>query len=146
MEIAEVTQVTDGLIAALARLMPQLAPSYGPPPRADLEEIVSSPRSVLFVARDASRDGEIVGCLTLVLFRVPSGLRAWIEDVVVDADYRNRGIGEALSQAAMQRAVQAGAKTVDLTSRSSREAANRLYRRLGFTLRETNLYRYTLRT
>lgn len=144
MKISEVTQVSDDLVAALVRLMPQLSPSYGPPPKAELEEIVTSPRSVLFVARDGSRGGDIVGCLTLALFRVPSGLRAWIEDLVVDADYRNQGIGEALSRAAIARAAEVGASAVDLTSRSSREAANRLYRRLGFTLRETNLFRYTI--
>ena len=80
--------------------------------------------------------------LTLVVFRIPTGVRAWIEDVVVDAAVRGRGVGEALSQAALTRAAAAGARTVDLTSRPSREAANRLYRRLGFVPRETNLYRY----
>jgi ribosomal protein S18 acetylase RimI-like enzyme len=80
--------------------------------------------------------------LTLVLFRIASGVRAWIEDVVVDAGSRNRGVGEALSRAALKRAAGAGAKAVDLTSRASREAANRLYRRLGFVPRETGLFRY----
>lgn len=144
-EITEVTQVTDDLVSALGRLLPQLSPSYGPPSRADLEEMLGSRATVLFVARDPERGGEIVGSLALVLFRIPSGVRAWIEDVVVDAGARNRGVGEALSRAALKRAAAAGAKAVDLTSRASREAANRLYRRLGFVPRETGLFRYALR-
>jgi ribosomal protein S18 acetylase RimI-like enzyme len=103
---------------------------------------VASPATVLFVARDPHRNGEIAGTLTLALFRIPTGLRAWIEDVVVDTEARGQGIGEALTRAAIQRAVAAGATTVDLTSRPSREAANRLYVRVGFTRRETNVYRY----
>ncbi|MCS5685302.1 MAG: GNAT family N-acetyltransferase, partial [Acidimicrobiales bacterium] len=74
-------------------------------------------------------------------FRIPTGLRAWIEDVVVDEAARGRGIGDALNRAAIERARAAGARTVDLTSRPSREAANRLYRRLGFVERGTNMYR-----
>ena len=81
--------------------------------------------------------------LTLVVFRIPTGVRAWIEDVVVDETMRGRGVGEALSQEAVRRAIGAGARTIDLTSRPSREAANRLYQRLGFTLRDSNVYRYT---
>jgi ribosomal protein S18 acetylase RimI-like enzyme len=144
-EITEVTQVTDDLVSALGRLLPQLSPSYGPPSRADLEEMLGSRATILFVARDPERGGEIVGSLALVLFRIPSGVRAWIEDVVVDAGARNRGVGEALSRAALERAAAAGAKAVDLTSRASREAANRLYRRLGFVPRETGLFRCPLR-
>ena len=89
-------------------------------------------------------DGTVLGALTLALFRIPTGLRAWIEDVVVDNAARGRGVGEALNLAALERARQAGATTVDLTSRPSREAANRLYQRLGFQARSTNVYRFTL--
>ena len=108
---------------------------------ADLEAIVASDASVLLLAVD---DGEVVGSLTLALFRIPTGLRAWIEDVVVDGSSRGRGVGEALNLAALDRARAEGATTVDLTSRPSREAANRLYRRLGFEERETNVYRHRL--
>ena len=104
--------------------------------------MVTSPASVLLVARDPS--GTIVGSLTLALFRVPTGLRAWIEDVVVDESARGGGVGEALVMDAVHRAEQAGARSVDLTSRPSRESANRLYRRLGFEERTTNVYRRTL--
>ena len=102
--------------------------------------------SVLLVAEDPTVDGQaaILGSMTLVVFRIPTGLRAWIEDVVVDASARGRGVGEALNRAAILRARAAGATTVDLTSRPSREAANRLYRRLGFEQRTTNVYRLEL--
>jgi ribosomal protein S18 acetylase RimI-like enzyme len=96
------------------------------------------------VARDGG--GAIAGTLTLVLFRIPTGVRAWIEDVVVDESARGSGLGEALTRAALARAGAAGARTVDLTSRPSREAANRLYRRMGFQPRETNVYRKVLET
>jgi ribosomal protein S18 acetylase RimI-like enzyme len=93
----------------------------------------------LFAAR---RGTEIVGLLTLVVFRIPTAVRAWIEDVVVDESARGSGVGEALSRAALAEAVRRGAKTVELTSRPSREAANRLYQRIGFVRRDTNVYRY----
>lgn len=96
---------------------------------------------------EGSDDGgaeRIVGMLTLVTFRLPTGVRAWIEDVVVDGGSRGRGVGEALTQAAIEHASARGAQTVDLTSRPSREAANRLYRRIGFEPRETNVYRFRL--
>jgi ribosomal protein S18 acetylase RimI-like enzyme len=144
MKISEVRTVTEALLEAFGRLLPQLSPSYVGPSRADLHEIVSTPGSVLFVAEDPET-GEIVGTLTLVVFRIPSGVRAWIEDVIVDQGSRNRGIGEALSRAAVERAIAAGARAVDLTSRGSRAAANRLYQRLGFVAWDTNLYRYPLR-
>ncbi|MGA3149019.1 MAG: GNAT family N-acetyltransferase [Acidimicrobiales bacterium] len=139
--VAEATEVTPELIEAFERLTPQLSSSSPPPGRADLAEIVASPASVLLMARDGS--GSIVGSLTLAVFRVPTGLRAWIEDVVVDESARGVGAGEALVVAAIRRADAVGARTVDLTSRPSREAANRLYRRLGFETRTTNIYRWS---
>ena len=144
MQIEEVTQVTDELVIAFARLIPQLAPSTPPPTWAELMEVVASPTTMLWVARDAKRDGAIVGTLTLVIFRIPTGWCAWIEDVVVDAAVRGQGIGEALCRAALERAAAAGVTAVDLTSRPARAAANRLYQRIGFQKRETNVYRYDL--
>jgi ribosomal protein S18 acetylase RimI-like enzyme len=138
--ITEVDAVSPDLVEAFARLLPQLSSS--PPPGSDeLAEIVRSPSSVLFVARDS--DGGIVGSLTLALFRVPTGVRAWIEDVVVDEASRGAGIGEALLATALDRATVEGAKSVDLTSRPIREDANRLYQRLGFEARATNVYRWS---
>ena len=143
-EILEATEVTDELIGAFMWLVPQLSASNPPPTAEALQEMVDSPATVLLIARDPEQGGQIVGSLTLALFRIPTGIRAWIEDVVVDVTARGKGVGEALTRAALDRAKQAGAVTVDLTSRPAREAANRLYRRVGFVLRDTNVYRYTL--
>ncbi|MHB1091091.1 MAG: GNAT family N-acetyltransferase [Ilumatobacteraceae bacterium] len=138
----EITKsVDDELVGAFARLIPHLSSSNPAPTRAQLNEIVASPATELFVARV---DGRIVGALTLALFRLPTGLRAWIEDVVVDGGVRGSGVGEALNRAALDEAKKRGAVTVDLTSRPSREAANRLYQRLGFVARDTNVYRFEL--
>jgi ribosomal protein S18 acetylase RimI-like enzyme len=133
--------VDDSLVDSFARLIPQLSRSNPPPDRAELEDIVAAPATDLLVAR--GDDGCVLGSLTLVVFRIPTAVRAWIEDVVVDESARGQGVGEALNRAALERARARGAVTVDLTSRPSREAANRLYRRLGFEPRETNVYRYT---
>lgn len=141
-EIVEATEVTPELVEAFERLVPQLSSSNPPPTVEELSALVASEASVLLVAVDGS--GAILGSLTLVWFRIPTGVRAWIEDVVVDADCRGRGIGEALNRAAVDRARVLGARTVDLTSRPKREAANRLYQRLGFQPRDTNVYRFTL--
>ncbi len=103
--------------------------------------MVASDASTLLIAQE---DGYIYGSLTLVIFRIPTGVRAWIEDVVVDGEARGKGVGLALNEAALELARNAGAGTVDLTSRPSREAANRLYKRIGFTERDTNVYRYLL--
>ena len=140
-EIKEIEKVDDKLVEAMKRLVPQLSNSNSPPDRSALEEIVTSDSSILLAA---FIDGEIVGSLTLVLFSIPTGKRAWIEDVVVDEKCRNKGIGEALNQEAINIAKRLGAKTVDLTSRPSREAANRLYSRLGFVQRNTNIYRFEI--
>jgi ribosomal protein S18 acetylase RimI-like enzyme len=135
---AAADEVVEELAEAFARLLPQLSSS--PPPGVDeVRSLVDDPGSVVFVAR---LDGRIVGSLTLVLYRIPTGLKAWIEDVVVDGSARGHGIGEALNQAALEEARRRGVKGVSLTSRPSREAANRLYQRIGFTTRETNVYRF----
>jgi len=139
-EISEATAVTPALVEGMARLIPQLSRSAPPPDAAMLEVIVASPATVLLVAADD--DGRVVGSLTLVLFRIPSGMRAWIEDGVVDEAASGQGIGEALNREALRRAGAAGARSVDLTSRPDREAANRLYQRIGFKKRDTNVYRH----
>ena len=141
MRIEVVAAVDDELVEAFERLIPQLSRS-NPPPTADhLRAMVEAPGTSVLVARD---DGRIVGSLTLVVFRIPTAVRAWIEDVVVDEAARGKGVGEALNRRALDVAREHGAKTVDLTSRPSREAANRLYQRIGFEPRETNVYRYEL--
>lgn len=172
LHISAVQEVTDELEQAVEYLLPQLSRSAPPLSRSDLEEIVSGEATTLLVARDDALspeeraaitngagqqarpqpategsdnpDGPIVGMLTLVTFRLPTGVRSWVEDVVTDTNLRGRGTASALIKAAIDLASSAGARTVDLTSRPSREAANRLYVRVGFKLRETNVYRYSL--
>ena len=140
------TEVDDGLVEAFSRLIPQLSSSSQPPTAAELLSIIDNPNSVLFIAElDGDDDRRsVVGSLTLAFYRIPTGLKAWIEDVVVDESARGLGVGEALNVAAIDESRQRGAKNVSLTSRSSREAANRLYQRLGFEPYETNLYRFGL--
>jgi ribosomal protein S18 acetylase RimI-like enzyme len=144
MNISEVTEATDELVAAMERLLSQLMASPRRLAAADVEGIVASPGVVLFVARDAGEERAIVGMLALVLYRIPSGLKAWIEDVVVDERHRRLGVGAALVRAALERAKIAGASLVDLTSRPSRTGAIQLYLRLGFEQRETDIYRCRL--
>ena len=132
-------RVDDELVDAMARLIPQLSRSSPPPDVGALARIVHGDATSMLLARV---EGRIVGSLTLVVFPIPTGIRAWIEDVVVDDAARGHGVGALLNTRAIELADELGAKTVDLTSRPSREAANRLYRRLGFVARETNVYRY----
>ena len=134
------TEATRELADAFAMLIPQLSKSSPPPTVGELQEMVDSPASDVLVAR---LDGRVVGTLTLVTFRIPTGMRAWIEDVVVDGSARGHGVGELLNTFALDLAKQKGCRTVDLTSRPSREAANRLYQRIGFVQRETNVYRHS---
>lgn len=152
-EVADASEVTEEFAAAFGRLVPQLSRSAKIPTAEELAEIVRSPATVLLVAYgvEGSEDGggedsraEIIGSLTLVLFRIPTGLRARIEDVVVDESARGTGVGRALNEAAMERAAAAGARSIDLTSSPAREAANELYLSLGFKQRDTNVYRAEL--
>ncbi len=144
------TAVDDDLVAAFARLLPQLSPSTPVLQREELEGVVGSPGTTVLVAlmqgSGGALSGEwgVVGTLTLVVFLIPTGIKAWIEDVVVESSMRGFGVGAALVKAGVQAAGAAGARTVELTSRPAREAANRLYRRLGFALRDTNVYRLDL--
>jgi ribosomal protein S18 acetylase RimI-like enzyme len=142
--VVELTEVTPEVIAAFERLIPQLSRSNPAPSEADIQDMVDSGASTVLLAVDSANGDAILGTLTLAMFRIPTGLRAWIEDVVVDESARGRGVGEALNLMALEVARMAGAKTVDLTSRPTREAANRLYQRIGFTARETNVYRFDL--
>jgi len=132
-------EATDELVQAFGDLIPQLSQSSPPPDAAQVSLLIADPGSVVFVAR---LDGSIAGTLTLVLYRIPTGLKAWIEDVVVDGSARGHGVGDALNQAALDEARTRGVTAVSLTSRPSRVAANRLYQRIGFTQRETNVYRF----
>jgi ribosomal protein S18 acetylase RimI-like enzyme len=138
-QVEVLSKVTDEVVEAFGRLLPQLSGSAPPLDRAALENLASSPAVTVLLARCS---GVIAGTLTLAMFPLPTGLRAWIEDVVVDESARGQGVGGALTVAAVQRATAAGARTVDLTSRPSRAAAGRLYQKSGFKLRDSRVYRY----
>lgn len=141
MQVEVLTKATDEAVEALARLLPQLSRSAAPLDQPALARIVESEASTLLIARS---DGVITGTLTLIMFEIPTGLRAWIEDVVVDEAAGRQGIGSALTLEAIRIAREAGARTVDLSSRPSRVAAGRLYEKLGFDMRDTRMYRYPL--
>jgi ribosomal protein S18 acetylase RimI-like enzyme len=130
------------LANALLTLVPQLSKSNPPPSLAEVEAMLASDAITQFVARDDG--GAIIGVSTLAVFPIPTATRAWIEDVIVDESVNGQGIGSALTQAMLDHARALGCATVDLTSRPSREAANHMYKKLGFTQRETNVYRYDL--
>ncbi len=132
---------TPELVARLNELLPQLSATAPPLTLGELEAIVSSDATVLFVARD---EGVAVGTLTLILFATPTGARAWIEDVVVDEGARGKGVGEALTLAAVEEARRRGVKSIGLTTRPAREAANALYQKIGFERRDTNVYRFVV--
>jgi ribosomal protein S18 acetylase RimI-like enzyme len=136
MNIEHVTEADEELVQVVRRLLPQLTEARTPPTLAQLRETVEN--QTLLVARDG--DGRIVGTLTLVLYRVSSGVKARIEDVVVDEEARGQGIGEALTREGMRRAAEAGVLMLELTSMPYRQAANRLYKRLGFVRKPTNVY------
>jgi ribosomal protein S18 acetylase RimI-like enzyme len=136
--VERVVDASDEVVAAVERLLPQLSAGRAAPGRRELDELLAATGASLLVARDD--DDAIVGMLALLVYRIPSGLMARIDDVVVDGDARGQGIGEALTREAQRLAVDAGAREVGLTSRPERDAANRLYRRLGFEQRETNVY------
>lgn len=147
LHVEVIAEPSPEVVAAVRRLLPQLSSSAGVPNDVQVAELVRQPALTLLVARDdsnAGAEGDIVGMLALVVFRIPTGMRAWVEDVVVDGAARGRGTGEALLRAAVAEAASRGAQTIDLTSRPSREAANRLYQRVGFELRQTNVYRLRL--
>lgn len=130
------------LLQSLNDLLPQLSKNAQTMKMEDLKQIVDSECSDLLVVK-AADGGSVLGALTLIHFRIPSGIRAWIEDVVVDANARGQGIGKALIQAAIEKSRDLGAKTLDLTSNPDRESAHRLYEGVGFSVRTTKVYRYT---
>ena len=142
MQIDIVTQADEELYNAFQRLVPQLTKNNPPPSLNDLAALVRDSSSTLMIARKDS--GEIVGALTLTVYRVPTGIRSIIEDVIVDNSARGQGIGEALMKRAIEVAREKGASNISLTSNPMRESANRLYLRMGFKKRETNAYQIKL--
>jgi ribosomal protein S18 acetylase RimI-like enzyme len=143
-EISLVTEVDANLVASFAQLFPQLTHNNAPPDADLLQQIVQAQNSHILIARDTASYGRIVGTLTLAFYISPTGIKAWIEDVVVDSSYRGKGIGKTLTKEAIALAKKEKAKAVLLTSNPARVAANELYQKLGFSLRETNLYQLKL--
>jgi ribosomal protein S18 acetylase RimI-like enzyme len=139
--VEQVTEVTDALVRGLRNLLPQLSPSAPDLSARDLREIVEAPNAVLFVARDPGDADAILGSVTLILYRIPSGRRARLESVVVDGGARGKGVGEALCKTAIARAKAAGVSALDLASARTRASAHRLYERLGFQKRDSDVYR-----
>jgi len=142
MQIEIVTKVDDELYQAFQRLVPQLTTNNPPPSLNDLAALVRDLASTLIIAR--SEENKIIGALTLIVYRVPTGIRSIIEDVIVDKSARGQGVGEALMKRAIEVAREKGAGNISLTSNAMREAANRLYLRMGFKKRETNVYQMKL--
>ena len=139
MEITPIIELTDEIYEALQRLIPQLT-SLMPPTRDELLDLINADATTLLIARNA--DGKIVATVTLTCFRVPTGVRAIIEDLVVDASARGQGTATKLTRACLDLAEQYGAKGVMLTSNPRRVSANQLYQKIGFKRWETNLYFY----
>lgn len=140
MYIGKVSEVTDELNSVLQQLIPQLSANKTAPSRDELTALVNSESSILLIARYPDEHAPIAGMLTLAIYRVPTGLRSIVEDVVVDENMRRHGIGEALVLHAIALAREAGVRGVSLTSNPKREAANHLYQSMGFKRRETNAY------
>lgn len=141
MNIVEVTHFSTDILEAINDLLPQLSTSAIALTEKVLTEIIQSETSHLLMAEEGR---EFYGTLTLLTFKIPTGVRAWVEDVVVAESARGKGVGKLLAERAVSLAGEHGAKTVDLTSRPSREAANALYKKVGFSMRETNVYRYKI--
>jgi len=141
-EITYATELTDSLYEACQRLVPQLTHNNPPPTRLQLAHMLASTASFLFFAKHPDFGEEIIGMATLVLYHVPTGLRGYVEDIVVDEKARGRRIGELLTRACLDQAKKAGAPQVMLTCNPGRTSANQTYVRMGFELRKTNVYRY----
>ena len=138
-KIFEITEADDATLDAVNRLLPQLSKSSKIINGSTLQKLTNSECTRLYVAKEGDT---IFGMLSLVVFSIPTGTKAWIEDVVVDERARGKGVGKELMNHALNVAKGLGAKSADLTSRPSREAANKLYQAIGFERRETNVYRY----
>jgi len=141
MRIEAATEATQELLDALNSLLPQLNPQLKPLTVERLSRVIGDPATTLLVVRDDSR---IAGAAAVLVFATPAFVKARIEDVVVDEHARGKGVGEALVRRCLEVARERGAEIVELQSARWREVANRLYPRLGFELRESNLYRLNL--
>jgi ribosomal protein S18 acetylase RimI-like enzyme len=140
-EISEIQQADEAVLTSVNRLLPQLSKSAKLIDIKQLNRLTESECTRLYFAKEGT---EVLGMLSLVVFPIPTGIKAWIEDVVVDERARGKGVGKALMKKALAEAVNLGTKSIDLTSRPSRETANKLYQSIGYQERETNVYRYKI--
>ncbi len=140
MYIEKAAEATDEILLALEKLIPQLGADKFPPSTNELSALLDSEASTLILARYPEKDSDIVGVLTLVIYRTSTGVRSIVEDVIVDERFRELGIAKALLGYVIDLARKAGAANVSLSSASHRQAANALYRRMGFQLRDSNFY------
>ena len=140
--ISELTIWNPKVLNAINQLLPQLSPNAKTISRYRLKELIESDGTLVFLA--TNKNGDVLGMLSLIVIKIPTGNKAWIEDVVVDQSARGKGIGRALMNHALQKAIKWGVKSIDLTSRPSRESANELYQSLGYEIRQTNVYRYKI--
>jgi ribosomal protein S18 acetylase RimI-like enzyme len=140
--ISELTEASSSVLQSINELLPQLSSSAQVISMDRLSELVESDNTIIFLGTDDN--GQILGMLSLIVMKIPTGNKAWIEDVVVDQTARGKGMGKALMNHALERAKKLSVKSVDLTSRPSRETANMLYQSLGYQIRETNVYRHKI--
>ena len=140
-EIIEISEASNEILSQVNGLLPQLSKSASPLSLESLDILTKSESTNLFVAKEGKK---VWGMLSLVLFPIPTGTKAWVEDVVVDSSARGKGIGKALMNHALKKVREKRGKSIDLTSRPSRETANKLYQSLGYQKRETNVYRLSL--
>mgnify|MGYP001357748641 FL=1 len=140
-EIIEISEASNEILSQVNGLLPQLSKSASPLSLESLDILAKSESTNLFVAKEGKK---VWGMLSLVLFPIPTGTKAWVEDVVVDSSARGKGIGKALMNHALKKVWEKRGKSIDLTSRPSRETANKLYQSLGYQKRETNVYRLSL--
>lgn len=141
MKIYKLETITDQVLIAFKQLIPQLSSSCALPTKSDLEAIVNSKTTHLFIAED---NNQILGTLTLIFNKIPTGNKVWIEDVVVDDSARGKGLGKDLTNFAIEYVANRHINSINLTSSPERIAANKLYQKLGFIKRETNVYRLTI--
>jgi ribosomal protein S18 acetylase RimI-like enzyme len=140
--ISELKEGSAEVLTSINQLLPQLSLNAQGISMDRLLELVESDNTIIFLGTD--KDGQILGMLSLIVMKIPTGNKAWIEDVVVDSKARGQGLGKALMNHALEEAKKLEVKSIDLTSRPTREAANLLYQSLGYQKRETNVYRHKI--
>ncbi len=143
MRIEPATVATQDLLDALSRLLPQLNPDLPVLTMERLDRVINDPATTLLVARD-DQDEKIIGTATVLVYTTPAQVKSRIEDVVVDEEARGKGAGKELVEHCIEVAREAGAEVVELQSARWRQVANKLYPKIGFQLRESNLYRLSL--